>query len=376
MSSTKFSPTRLGFLGSHGAAEKEKKSTGNKLERGSSDLSGTSITSASASSSHHDIVGVFQKKKIPSASAKCKGNGAAAEKKTNFIPEIDDSTASIASPGKDLWQWHQSLVEAEAARRLAVERKLEDHAIEYSALQHLMNDALHETASACRWTTGMAKAQEQLALAHTLPPLEDDDEDLPTVGDDMVASVTADDSLPEKLRADGDEEDNETAEGALPGTVTPSPELVLVATPSPKTSSRSSSLSRDKLICNDGSQPPVFAISIPNPEASDEAFYVLHKQNDLLLQVFARTIPQSVERVHLIKELVAENVDKLHELAGSILDRLSTSEKEVQRLWGGLTCCDCVILIGLFFRSTHSPLPIYLRFSIRQTFTSPPRKLY
>jgi hypothetical protein len=72
--------------------------------------------------------------------------------------------------------------------------------------------------------------------------------------------------------------------------------------------------------CNDGSQPPVFAICFPNPKASEEAYVVLHKQHELLQQTFSRS---GVNQV---------SIEKM-QLAGTILQDWKKNEAEVQKLW-------------------------------------------
>lgn len=413
VSSNKMSTVRprFGFLGGRPRTSDEKETlprdkkenpvtaaNEKRLERSSSSgaLSDTSVTSASASSSR-DLLAVFKKKKkIPSNSSEVddkdvignpfvtsskvqdvignpfgsysqvqdvKGNpfatANAKSKGTDYSPITGTSSTDCASqPRKDLWQWHEMLVQAEAVRRASVQNKLDGNLQEYEAIRQLVADALQETAAACRWTTGIARAQEQLAQALTLPALktpdDDDDNDLSIRkggGDDLVTSVTDEDSLPEKLKgAVDEEEDNETAAGALPGSVTGHEVVAAVAvtttTPTKKLMGRNRET--PPTACNDGSQPPVFSISFPNPEASEEAFYVLHKQHDVLQQTFARSVPHaSIEKAQMIKELCTEHVNKLDELAGGILKELQSDERELQKLWGTyppLSFCLYIIL--------------------------------
>ena len=60
------------------------------------------------------------------------------------------TSGTVASPPQmmDIWQWHETLVETEAARRLSVKKKLEHNAQEYTAIHQLVADALQETATA------------------------------------------------------------------------------------------------------------------------------------------------------------------------------------------------------------------------------------
>ena len=290
------------------------------LEQGVSrgNLNRTSLATTSEAYDH-----VFQKKTKLSTNCSSFSTERTSEGTTGI-----DSTAlnvkSVAIP-KDPLQWHTLLVETEAARRMCTKKRLEISEQDYSGLQQLMADALKETAAACRLTIGVAKAQEQLSNAHALPSIELEDED----GETSVTYVTDLDSLPEKLKRAEEDEENVRSSAALPGS---GAEIVAPVTPP---SGKRCVQNWVTPTSNDGSQPPVFSICFPNPETSDEAFYVLYKQHDLLQQAFARTISSaSIEKMQMIKELCSENVNKLEELASSIVKGLHTSEQNVRKLWG------------------------------------------
>jgi hypothetical protein len=224
-------------------------------------------------------------------------------------------------------------------------------------LQQLLDEALHETKTACRWTAGIAKAQEQLAQALVLPVLEhnDDADDDLSIDDDMVMGVVKDDGLPEKLKdTNGGEQDDETAAAAFPSSTVITEELLPPNTATAETSTSppknkpervGRSLSR-KASCNDGSQPPVFSISFPNPEAAEEAVYVLHKQHDLLQQTLSRAVSHAVvDKIQELKVVTAEQIKKLDDIATNTLKAMQRTEQEVQKAWGTYTMVVVVCVV-------------------------------
>ena len=171
------------------------------------------------------------------------------------------------------------LKEAEIVRRKMVAQKLAAVEHQVEPLQQLVAQSLEETKKANRFIVGLAKAQERFAKALILPQEEEDE----------------------------NEKEEEEISG-LPKTISPTLKTFLKSYELKKTTALQCAVLWGSIIyfggrfktkkpfqrrpsCNDGSAPPVFSICIPNPNATEETVYVLHKQHDLLQQTMARSIP-------------------------------------------------------------------------------------
>lgn len=256
------------------------------------------------------------------------GNSIATES-TNSASHITDSpiNRAVTRPQMNPWQWHEMLVETEAARRLSIQNELETNTKYLTAFRQILNDALEETMTACRLTAGLATAHEQLVQALVLPIAQQDDyEDDDLSLDDNLVMGSEDECLPEKLKLN-DDDDNETVEAAIPSKANEEMEP-------PVTQNTTQARSEKNPTCNDGSQPPVFSISFPNPEASDEAVCVLYKQHNLLQQTLSRVIPQAiVDKAYELKQLTTEDSKKLSEVVARVLHELQSTEQDVQKTW-------------------------------------------
>ena len=210
-----------------------------------------------------------------------------------------------------------------------------------------------------------------------------DIDDPETLYNQMVETVTLNDTLPEKVKrhnnndANDDDDDEETENSLagsfnvdqernaiqevavivttdntnhapkrnsmlelLSGKTTSTTGMTTTNTPHATTSPNQSSFKNDTTTASASSsllkhQPPVFAISFPNPFCSQDAYYILHKQHELLQQTLSRNgvNQSSMEKIQQMKELAQENENKLHELAGTILQDWKIKEDEIQKLW-------------------------------------------
>jgi hypothetical protein len=286
------------------------------------------------------------------------------EKKPSSNPEpeaVSDKprtkkTANASSQAKrkrlDPWEWHRKLTDQEVKRRTQAEAQIQQNTIQYLAVKQLVADAMKETSTAYRWTKSITEIQDQFAQALVLKEAIDDvdmEEETTNHQEQNISQKskgTNSEELPEKLKKEAENDDEETensiagswVEGAVHevAVVVTQP---IVSTPPPKKTLRlltggGNTPSR----CNDGSQPPVFAISFPNPKVSMEAYFILYKQHELLQQTFSRNgvSTMSIEKIQQMKELCLENDTKLQELAGTIVQDWKDTEEAIHKLWGKL----------------------------------------
>jgi hypothetical protein len=374
-------------------------------------------TSVTSTSSHQpEMLSVFQKKKkpvetLPTTVASSTTAEATATTISISAGEKQKKTSSTSSkPRLDPWEWHEKLVSNESKRSTLMEQRYQSKQIQYTAMQQLVSDAIQETSLAYRWTTSISKIQDQFAqsltLQETMNPAEHDytsstDKSSSTNGpidlDDpealynqMVESVTLNDTLPEKVKTIPPEGE-EATENSLAGSFNIDDErnaihevAVIVTTTAPtkknsmlelisssaknigttinttNISSPAKITAPGRIASNDTAtlkhQPPVFAISFPNPYCSNDAYYILHKQHELLQQTFSRNgVNQiSIDKMHQMKELCAENENKLQELAGTILQDWKTKESEIQKLWNNYLSVNQEVLSTI---PTTTPMP-------------------
>lgn len=232
------------------------------------------------------------------------------------------ATSTSFSSDKNPWQWHQMLKEAETVRRITVAQKLKAAEKQVNPIQQLVTESVQETKKANRFIVGLAKAQERLAEALILPEEKqdiEDEEDLLEPADDNLSDV---EDLPEKLRT---EEDDGTSVRSVAEDAS---SAAAAAEEKPKAAK---SLLRRVPSCNDGSSPPVFSVTIPNVNASEETVYVLHKQHDVLQQTMARSIPSTKKIEELTEKVEAKYVPFG---PSEVVQKLQLTEEKVQLLWG------------------------------------------
>lgn len=312
---------------------KKPPSTGKEHE-----VSETSVTTET----FPDLLAVFEKK--PSSEPKPVVEKKPRSKKTTT------AASQVKRKRLDPWEWHRKLTDQEVKRRSQVETQIQQNTIQYLAVKQLVADAMKETSTAYRWTKSITEIQDQFAQALVLKEAIDDVDmeqevtNLQEQSNSQKSKGSNCEELPEKLKKEAENDDEETensiagswVEGAVHevAVVVTQPAL---ATPPPKKSLRlltggGNTPSR----CNDGSQPPVFAISFPNPKVSMEAYFILYKQHELLQQTFSRNgiSSMSIEKIQQMKELCLENDAKLQELAGTIVQDWKDKEEAIHKLWG------------------------------------------
>jgi hypothetical protein len=289
-----------------------------------------------------DLLAVFEKK--PNSEPK-----PAVEKKPRS-KKTANATTQAKRKRLDPWEWHRKLTDQEVKRRTQVETQIQQNTIQYLAVKQLVADAMKETSTAYRWTKSITEIQDRFAQALVLKEAIDDvDMEEETTNqqeqnNSHKSKGASSEELPEKLKKeteDGDEEtENSIAGSWVEGAVHEVAVVVtqpVVSTPPPKKTLRlltggGNTPSR----CNDGSQPPVFAISFPNPKVSMEAYFILYKQHELLQQTLSRNgvSSMSIEKIQQMKELCLENNAKLEELAGTIVQDWKDKEEAIHKLWG------------------------------------------
>jgi hypothetical protein len=288
-----------------------------------------------------DLLAPFQKKES-SKSSNAVQNGPPTKLDTTI------TAPKMKRKKLDPWEWHRKLKDQEAKRQMQVETQIQQNTIQYLAVKQLVADAMKETSSASRWTQSMTKIQDQFAQALVLKETIEGDEEnekinQPEQYNAPMENETSSEELPEKLRKENDEDDEETVNSIAGSWVEAAVHEVAVVVTQPAVSAPPKKTlgllkgggGNTPNRCNDGSQPPVFAISFPNPKVSMEAYFILYKQHELLQQTFSRNGvgTMSIEKIQQMKELCLENDTKLQELAGTILQDWKCKEEAIQKLW-------------------------------------------